>query len=105
MAQRGTPKKGREERRRAAARLVWDDDLTDQAIAAEVGVCRRTLAYWKTQADFRTLVAAERAAWCARAGYVEPRRPAFDGTPPPPPDSRLDAECRLFIAQHWGSRG
>ena len=39
-----------------AAKLVAEDVLTDDAIAKEVGVCRRTLANWKETEAFRDRV-------------------------------------------------
>jgi hypothetical protein len=44
--------------RRTALRLLVEDRLTDEAIAREVGVCRRTLGYWKTHPTF--VAAAQR---------------------------------------------
>jgi hypothetical protein len=44
--------------RTTALRLLVEDRLTDEAIAREVGVCRRTLGYWKAHPDF--IAAAER---------------------------------------------
>ncbi len=38
--------------RQTALQLVISDRLTDEAIALEVGVCRRTLHNWKTHPDF-----------------------------------------------------
>jgi hypothetical protein len=51
--------------RKTALRLLVEDRMTDEAIARQVGVCRRTLAYWKTHPDF--IAAAERmiAAYAA----------------------------------------
>lgn len=43
-----------------AARLCYQDDQNDAEIAAQLGVCRRTLARWKRRGDFR-------AAWEALA--------------------------------------
>jgi len=51
-----TPKQQR------AAQLAAEDNLTDEAIASEVGVSRRTLAYWKNLPDFRGSVEACRKA-------------------------------------------
>lgn len=55
----------RTQRRQRAAELVADDSLIDAAIAAEVGVCRRTLAYWKVQPDFVAEVSRIRRAYAA----------------------------------------
>jgi hypothetical protein len=44
--------------RKTALELLVEDQLTDEAIAHKVGVCRRTLSYWKTHPDF--MAAAER---------------------------------------------
>ena len=63
--------------RARAAKLVCADELTDAQIAAAVGVCRRTLAYWKTRpefqarverhlAEFKAAIDAERAAQTER---------------------------------------
>jgi len=62
--------RAREAARRKAAGLVWHDRLNDQAIAATCGISRRTLSYWKHQADFQALVAAERDAWLVATGRV-----------------------------------
>ena len=35
-----------------AAVLLYFDEQTDEEIAAELGVCRRTLARWKHRPDF-----------------------------------------------------
>jgi hypothetical protein len=55
--------------RENAAGLVADDHLSDDEIAAEVGVSPRTLAYWKEHPDFNTKVAdlIEAARLAARA--------------------------------------
>lgn len=45
-----------------AAELVADDHLTDEAIAAQLRVSRRTLAYWKRHPAFAARVAERRAA-------------------------------------------
>ena len=52
--------------RKTALKLLVEDRLTDEAIARQVGVCRRTLSYWKTHPDFAA--AAERmvAAYAAQ---------------------------------------
>ena len=42
--------------RREAATLVADDRLNDADIARQVGVSRRTLAYWKTNPVFAAAV-------------------------------------------------
>ncbi len=44
--------------RQTALQLVVAGRLTDMAIARQVGVCRRTLGYWKAHPDF--VAAAER---------------------------------------------
>ena len=44
--------------RTTAVRLLVEDRLTDEAIARQVGVCRRTLGYWKAHPDF--VAAAQR---------------------------------------------
>ncbi len=51
--------------RTTALQLLVEDRMTDEVIAHEVGVCRRTLGYWKTHPDF--VAAAERmvAAYAA----------------------------------------
>jgi hypothetical protein len=46
--------------REAALALAIEDRLTDEAIARKVGVCRRTLGYWKAHPDF--IAAAVRRA-------------------------------------------
>ncbi len=38
--------------RQTALQLVVEGRLTDIAIARQVGVCRRTLGYWKAHPDF-----------------------------------------------------
>jgi hypothetical protein len=45
---------------RLAARLVADDVLTDEEIAAQCGISRRALTKWKNRPDFAALVAQER---------------------------------------------
>jgi transcriptional regulator with XRE-family HTH domain len=55
MTQNVTKSTNTEARARAAV-LLAEDDLTDEQIAAMVGVTRRTLARWKTNADFAALV-------------------------------------------------
>ena len=52
--------------RKTALELLVEDRLTDAAIARQVGVCRRTLGYWKAHPDF--IAAAERmvAAYAAQ---------------------------------------
>lgn len=63
--------------RERAAELVAADELTDEAIAAAVGVSRRTLTYWKRHPEFRARVAARqreaRALW-RREWLAELRR-------------------------------
>ena len=49
--------------RRKAARLLFADRLTDQAIAEVCGVSRRQLARWKHEPGFIALLQKERAAW------------------------------------------
>ena len=44
--------------RTTALQLLVEDRLTDEAIARQVGVCRRTLGYWKAHPDF--VAAAQR---------------------------------------------
>jgi hypothetical protein len=44
--------------RTTALRLLVEDRLTDEAIAREVGGCRRTLGNWKVHPDF--VAAAQR---------------------------------------------
>ena len=58
----------REAAMRRAAALVWDDRLTDRAIAEECGMSRRTLSYWREQPGFQALVEAERQEWYRRNG-------------------------------------
>lgn len=43
-------------RKDKAAILLAEDELTDEAIASEVGVTRRTLANWKQDPEFAALV-------------------------------------------------
>jgi len=64
MIQNVTEKRAR--RREAAAQHVAGDYLTDARIAAEVGICRRTLGYWKRQPDFAARVDAVRGAYHAQ---------------------------------------
>lgn len=54
------------DRRSLAALLVAQDALTDETIAGEVGISRRTLSKWKTQPAFAADVAAIRAKCRAR---------------------------------------
>ena len=60
-----------------ALRLLVEDRMTDEAIARQVGVCRRTLGYWKTHPDF--IAAAERmvAAYAAELRRDAIRRLRF----------------------------
>jgi Helix-turn-helix domain len=50
-----------------AARLCFSDICTDAQIAAELGICRRTLARWKRRREFlafgTTLDAEYRRPW------------------------------------------
>ena len=48
--------------RARACELVADDRLSDDEIAAEVGVAPRTLGYWKAHPDFQARVAERREA-------------------------------------------
>ncbi len=64
MIQKVTAKRARQ--REEAAQHVAGDYLTDERIAAQVGICRRTLGYWKRQPDFAARVGAVRAAYHAR---------------------------------------
>jgi predicted DNA-binding protein YlxM (UPF0122 family) len=50
-----------------AARLVFEDRLTDQEIAAECGVTRQAIYKWKKRADFIARVSAISQAYAARA--------------------------------------
>lgn len=43
-------------KRHRAAVLLAEDELTDEAIASEVGIQRRTLARWKNDPEFAALV-------------------------------------------------
>jgi hypothetical protein len=63
--------------RTTALDLLVEARLTDEAIARQVGVCRRTLGYWKTHPDF--IAAAERmvAAYAAELGRDAIRRLRF----------------------------
>jgi hypothetical protein len=58
--------------RKTALQLLVEDQLTDEAIARQVGVCRRTLGYWKAHPDF--IAAADRLVEEYRA---ELRRESF----------------------------
>ncbi len=64
MIQKVTEKRARQ--REEAARHVAGDYLTDERIAAQVGICRRTLSYWKRRPDFAARVDAVRAAYHAQ---------------------------------------
>jgi len=64
MRQKRTEKRARQ--REEAAQHVAADYLTDARIAAQVGICRRTLGYWKCQPDFAARVNALRAAYRAQ---------------------------------------
>jgi transposase len=50
-------------RREEAAKLVADDKLADEVIAAQVGITRQTLATWKTVPEFVKRVSEHREAW------------------------------------------
>ena len=43
---------------RRAAVLCYFDELTDEQIARELGICRRTLARWKLRPEFRVAYGA-----------------------------------------------
>jgi hypothetical protein len=45
-----------------AARLTYDGRMTEEAIAAELGIARRTLVRWKASPEFRALIEQHRAA-------------------------------------------
>ena len=45
-----------------AARLTFEGRMTEEAIAAELGVARRTLNRWKATPEFHTLIEQHRAA-------------------------------------------
>jgi hypothetical protein len=53
-----TPRKVRPNPRARAAQLVAEDTLTDEQIAAAVGVSKGTLERWKLRPEFRARVAA-----------------------------------------------
>jgi len=57
MIQNDTSKPNKSARRERAAHLVAEDKLSDELIAAEVGVKRLTIARWKTQESFKNRVA------------------------------------------------
>jgi hypothetical protein len=48
-----------------AAALVFADDLTMEAIAAELGIARCTLWRWEQRPDFQAALEAERERWLA----------------------------------------
>lgn len=52
MAQNGTTEGNKSARWERAAHLVAEDRLSDELIAAELGIGRRTLATWKKQPRF-----------------------------------------------------
>lgn len=59
-----------------AALLVAEDELTDEAIAAEVGITRETLHQWKKRDEFAAVVAAHIEAFKDRAlveGFADKR--------------------------------
>jgi hypothetical protein len=57
-AQNCTEKATWTEQKEQAALLVAQDMLSDELIAKDVDVCRRTLATWKTEPEFKARVAA-----------------------------------------------
>jgi ribonuclease HII len=60
-----------------AARLVANDDQSDQAIADTFGITKRTLYRWKARPDFAALVAEERENFrqrIFRAGFADKAR-------------------------------
>ncbi len=76
MIQNVTEKRARQ--REEAAQHVAGDYLTDARIAARVGICRRTLGYWKRQPDFAARVGAVRAAYHAQiTAEFAARAPGF----------------------------
>ena len=50
-------------RRRRALELVGNDELTDEAIARSLGICRRTLSTWKAAPPFQAELQRRCAAW------------------------------------------
>jgi len=66
--QSSAKKRAREGRQREAARLLLADRLTDEKIAARLGVSRRTLARWKR---LPAVAGAIREGWEARVRRIE----------------------------------
>lgn len=58
MTKRSPRQQERDHKRDRAALLLWEDRLTDAAIARSLGICRRTLAYWKRCPEVIALIAA-----------------------------------------------
>jgi hypothetical protein len=52
-----------------AAALCFQDTLSDEQIAGQLGIVRRTLARWKKRADFAAAIAALQA-WQEMVGEV-----------------------------------
>lgn len=51
--------------RKLAARLLWEDDLTDEDISEQVGISPRTLYRWKGQPEFRAEIKRLGDEWAA----------------------------------------
>lgn len=72
------------ERQQKAARMVAEDERTDQQIADEIGINKVTLERWKQRPDFAAAVTAQREAFRDRAlteGFADKRArlKALDG--------------------------
>src|SRR5215207_9569286 len=58
-----------------AAKLLWEDELTDQQIAEQLGIHRATLARWKYRPDLQALIQVHLEAYRVRiATEPLPRR-------------------------------
>lgn len=66
QTQRARRDAARREQRDRAALLLWEDRLTDAAIARSLGICRRTLAYWKRRPEVIARIVALGEAYRAR---------------------------------------
>lgn len=66
MTKRSPRWQERDQKRDRAALLLWEDRLTDEAIARSLGICRRTLAYWKRHPDVVARIAALGEAYRTR---------------------------------------
>jgi len=66
VTKRSPRRQERDHKRDRAALLLWEDRQTDEAIARSLGICRRTLAYWKRRPEVIALIVALGEAYRTR---------------------------------------